>query len=83
MQQSVSGGQLQVNISRAVSRLKTFFFSFYGGDPAPGMIEYDGLNADATNANVANSERSLAFAVKEESNFFYHPMLGSYQFNKG
>ena len=33
MQQAVSGGQITVNISRAVSKLKTIFFSFYGGDP--------------------------------------------------
>ena len=43
MQQAVSGGNISVNSSRAVSRLKTLYFSFCGGDPAAGQ---DGI-ADA------------------------------------
>ena len=34
MQQAVSGINVTVNISRAVSILKTLYFSLYGGDPA-------------------------------------------------
>jgi len=37
MQQAVSGTYITVNISRAVSRLKTFYFSLYSGDPVAGI----------------------------------------------
>ena len=73
---TICRGQITVNISRAVSRLKTLFFSFYGGDPQAGMSEYP------HDASIATAKRSTAFAVKKESDFFYHPMLGKYQFNK-
>ena len=64
MQQSVSGGQITVNISRAVSRLKTLFFNFYGGDPAPGMSEY------ANDAAVLAANQSPAFAAKRNQIYF-------------
>ena len=50
MQQTVSGAQVLINISRAVSRLKTIFFSFYGGDPEVGMTEY--FDADKKKNNI-------------------------------
>ena len=58
MQKIVRGAQVLINISRAVSRLKTIFFSFYGGDPQVGMTEYEGANAEATKTNVDNAKKN-------------------------
>jgi hypothetical protein len=52
MQQAVGGINLTVNISRAVSRLKTIYFSMYGPDPVVGMDQYIGHNAAATAAKM-------------------------------
>ena len=57
MQQAVSGGNISVNISRAVSRLKTLYFSFYGGDPTAGR---DGT-VDAT-AAAAEQKRDITWS---------------------
>ena len=58
MQQTVLGSEIGVNISRAVSRLKTVFCSFDGD-----------LNASA-DEKVAHPY----FLVKRPCNYFYHPM---------
>ena len=76
MQQAVSGGNISCNISRAVSRLKTLYFSFYGGDPTAGQ---PGIADDAA---AAAAKTTGPYLVKKECNCLYHPMLGTYDFNK-
>jgi len=66
MLQSTGGSQnINVNIARAVSRLKTIF------------LTYDCTARDATNAGF-NANQQL---VAKDFNTFYHPMQGNYNFN--
>ena len=64
MLQSVAGDHILVNVARAVSRLKTIFFSFDVSDKA--------------NTNYGYSVMHQSFA--KSFNSFYHPMLGTYSF---
>ena len=58
MQQTVVGDNISVNVSRAVSRLKTIFCSFDGDfNPTP-----------------AEKVAYPYYLVKRPFNFFYHPM---------
>ena len=58
MQQTVTGDNISVNVSRAVSRLKTVFCSFDGD----------------FNPSTAEKVAYPYYLVKRPFNFFYHPM---------
>ena len=58
MQQTIAGDNISVNVSRAVSRLKTIFCSFTG----------DNNPSDVQKIN------SPYYLVKKDWNYFYHPM---------
>ena len=68
MQQTVTGDNISVNVSRAVSRLKTIFCSF----------DHDFKPTDQNKIDYP------AFLVKKNWNYFYHPMANStrYDFTK-
>ena len=68
MQQTVTGDNISVNVSRAVSRLKTIFCSF----------DHDFKPTDQ------NKIEFPFVLVKKKWNYFYHPMANStrYDFTK-
>ena len=63
-QNSIAGNGLSVQVSRAVSRLKAAFITFYK-IPTPNVVD---ANGDVTTYNVALEDKP---AIK-----FYHPMAG-------
>ena len=65
MQQSVAGDNISVNVSRAVSRLKTIFCSF----------DHDFKPTDQNKIDYP------AFLVKKNWNYFYHPMANSTRYD--
>jgi hypothetical protein len=64
MIQSVAGANILVNIARAVSRLKTIFFSF----------DVSTKNTDTYGYSTGHLQVAKAW------NSFYHPMQGTYSY---